>query len=159
LTASKKIAAAALAAGGLLAGGGIAAALELPDQPEPSVAEEKVADIEAPPSDPQAKAAEHRQNDSAGDDEESIADEASSETEDEGEGERPTDTHGYEVSQLATTTEAEGSAKGEEISTLAKTNGTATSDARAETDDQGKPEDAGSRKATADSNPGTAHTP
>ena len=146
MTASKKIVAAALTAGGLLVGGGIAGALDLPDQPDTSVAEEKVADIEAPPADPQAKAAEHRQNESAGDDEdtatEDVTAEAETEDEGEGEGERPTDTHGYEVSQLATTTESEGRDKGEEISTLAKTNGGGNS---ADAGSQ-KPADAGSNK-------------
>lgn len=40
----------------------------------------------------------------------------------EGQANRPTDTHGYAVSQLATTTDAQGRAKGEAISTLAKSN-------------------------------------
>lgn len=40
----------------------------------------------------------------------------------EGQANRPTDTHGYAVSNLATTTDAQGRAKGEAISTLAKTN-------------------------------------
>ena len=40
----------------------------------------------------------------------------------EGQANRPPDTHGYSVSQLATTTDAQGRAKGEEISTLAKSN-------------------------------------
>jgi hypothetical protein len=40
----------------------------------------------------------------------------------EGQLSRPTDTHGYAVSQRATTTDAQGRAKGEAISTLAKSN-------------------------------------
>jgi hypothetical protein len=44
------------------------------------------------------------------------------ENDNEGQANRPTDTHGYAVSQLATTTDAQGRAKGEAISTLAKSN-------------------------------------
>lgn len=42
--------------------------------------------------------------------------------ENDGQANRPTDTHGYAVSQLATTTNLEGRAKGEAISTLASSN-------------------------------------
>ena len=121
---TKKATTAALVAGGLLLGSGIAAALDLPDQPEKAVAEEKVADVEAPPAEPQANAATHRKNEDAGkDDGEASSSDAAGNAEGAGDGERPTDTHGYEVSQLATTTESDGREKGEEISTLAKTNG------------------------------------
>ena len=147
-TSTKKFAAAALASVALLAAGGIAAALELPDQPDPSVAKEKVSAVEAPPAEPQDNAAAHRQNENAGAPdgagEASDADDAADVEGAGGEGERPTDTHGYEVSQLATTTEAEGQDKGEEISTLAKTNGADASDAHAQDDaTHGKPAEPG----------------
>jgi hypothetical protein len=45
----------------------------------------------------------------------------------EGQANRPTDTHGYAVSNLATTTNLEGRDKGEAISTLAQSNGQADS--------------------------------
>ena len=155
---SKKLAASLMAAGAVLVGGGIAAAVDLPELPDTSVAEDKAGDVEAPPADPQATADEHRQNEDAGNPN------GSEQSEGEGEGERPTDTHGALISDLATTTESEGQAKGEEISTAASANGTATSADHAQNDDaQGPPEEPGSQKPdttpTADSNPGTEHRP
>lgn len=46
----------------------------------------------------------------------------------EGRANRPTDTHGYAVSNLATTTDAQGRDKGEAIATLAKSNAQADAD-------------------------------
>lgn len=140
----KKAAVAAVVSGGLLVGGGIAAALELPDQPGPSVAEEKVADLEAPPAEPQANAEAHRQNEGTGASTADGSDAAGDVIAASGEGERPTDTHGYVVSQLATTTDEEGRDKGTAISEEAQEQGADARDEHAQNDgDHGQPEDAG----------------
>ncbi|HEX7166068.1 MAG TPA: hypothetical protein VF230_03710 [Acidimicrobiales bacterium] len=123
---SKTLTAAALAAGGLLLATG-AAALELPDSAS-DVADEKVADVvTGQPENPQATADDHRKNDDAGDTADVATDETDGDVEADGEGQenRPTDTHGYEVSQFVHETELEGQAKGAAVSELAKSWGEA----------------------------------
>jgi len=143
----KPIVAGALVAGSLLLGGGIAAAVVLPDQAS-EVAEEHTTDVATSQSEaPGADAEEHRQDadhrpDAAEDDE--VAEATEVDTEDTEGGERPTDTHGYEVSTFAQETTLTGQEKGAAISELAKTNG-GGEDAAAEHQpaDAGKPEAAG----------------
>ncbi|HVM07758.1 MAG TPA: hypothetical protein VM345_04805 [Acidimicrobiales bacterium] len=139
-----KTAVAALAAGAAVLVGGAAAALTLPEQAS-DTAVEKVAEVvtgreasgaknaagdagDAGKANANAKAADAVSTDGTG-----VKNDDSTDAEG---GERPTDTHGYEVSTLATTTDAEGSEKGEAISTVARTNGRAPEDA-------GAPDDAG----------------
>jgi hypothetical protein len=129
---SKPTVAALLAAGGLfVATGAGALAVTLPDHAS-STATDKVAELETgTPADAQAKADDTSADDEATEtdtdaDEAKAADSTDDETEktDDAEDARP-DTHGAEVSQLATTTELEGAEKGKAVSTLAKTNSTA----------------------------------
>ena len=142
----KPIVAGALVAGSLLVGTGIAAAVVLPDQAADAadVAEERTAQLETgQPEDPQAGAAEHRQNTAAehgADDDETdeaektdSADVAATDAGDTGE--RPTDTHGYEVSTFVHETDLEGREKGAAVSEVARSNG--------QSEDAGKPESAG----------------
>ena len=119
-----KTALAAFLAGAALLAGGAAAALDLPDQAADRAGQATTDAAEAKAAG-QAKAAEAKADESDEADSDATETEAKEEesTEASTEGERPTDTHGYQVSTLATTTELEGREKGEEISSLAKTNG------------------------------------
>ena len=138
----KPVIAGALLAGGLLVGGGVALAAEVELPTEASDVARTAT------SEPQAQAEEVRQDDANRPAEDEVTETESetaeveatetdaTEDEGDGEGERPTDTHGYTVSQLATTTEAEGAEKGALISTEARSHGEAQRAAHA-------PEDAG----------------
>ena len=130
---SKAAAAAAVAAAALLAAAGLAGAVDLPtlpSQPDPSVADEKLAELEVPPSDPAGShddaADEHRPADAGATDDGDTEELTTTDT-----GERPTDTHGYEVSSLATELDG-GPEKGEAVSSLASTQGAEMRDTHAQ---------------------------
>jgi hypothetical protein len=117
---AKLATAAGVAAAALTLATGLAVAAGLPDQASDTatqhVADHEVTTTTAPSTTTTVK--------SDKDDETTATVNTNSEPENDNEGQanRPTDTHGYAVSQRATTTDAQGRAKGEAISTLAKSN-------------------------------------
>lgn len=158
-TSPKPLVAGALFAGTLLLGGGIAAAVALPDDASGTATDHvtpvetgKPDDAEATTDDTEDEATDDTEDETTAEPE----DEATAETEDEAVdaeddasaddesedeedgGERPTDTHGYEVSNLAKSTELEGRAKGAAVSDLARTNGGKSGE-----DDDGTEQEAG----------------
>lgn len=152
MPSSKKIVASLLAAAGLTVGGVAAATVGLPDQASDTardaVVRASATPVETPAADEhragqQDDEAESRGQAGAGDD---------TEVEVQSEGERPTDTHGYEVSQFVHSTELTGREKGQAVADLASDGRSSqhadAADDQAEVDGQGagqsnKPADAG----------------
>lgn len=117
---AKLATAAGVAAAALTLATGLAVAAGLPDQAS-DTASEHVADQATTTT---TTASTTTTVESNKDDETTATVNTNSEPENDNEGQadRPTDTHGYAVSNLATTTNLEGRDKGEAISTLAKSN-------------------------------------
>lgn len=151
---SKKIVASLLAAAGLTMGGVAAATVGLPDQASDTARDAVVhattTTVETPAVNDDKADQQDDQADAADTDEQKQAGT-------ESEGERPTDTHGYEVSEFVHSTDLTGREKGQAVADLAS-NGRSSEHAdaadeqgdqndQADADDQG--EDEGNKPADA----------